>query len=277
MKAVPILLSGLPGQMCQEVLRAAQDQEDIEIYPRALGSERHAGPYASSEGNFEVVPPAHHRSCLIDAQKSHPGIVVVEFSTPQSVERNVELFCTVGMPFVCGTTGSNSEKLSTFVAESSTTAVIAVNMAAEIVLLQAMWEWAANEFPGLLSEAHLKVTESHQSKKRDVSGTAIRLGQSFAKLGMAFDINAVESIRDPERQRRLGVPDEFLGGHGWHRYQIDVPKSHTHIELIHNVCGRSAYARGALLAAHFLRRKMQEGASGRCFSMLDVMRGTGSA
>jgi 4-hydroxy-tetrahydrodipicolinate reductase len=53
-----------------------------------------------------------------------------------------------GMPFVMGTTGGDREKLIQTVRDSTICAVIAPNMAKQIVGIQAMMEYAATTFPG---------------------------------------------------------------------------------------------------------------------------------
>ena len=57
--------------------------------------------------------------------------------------------------------------------------------------------------------------ESHQKTKQEASGTEKRFSELFRKAG-AVTLYPVQMVRDEESQRALGIPKEFLGGHGWH-------------------------------------------------------------
>lgn len=269
----PLVLSGLPGKMARAIIYAANNRPEVGLCVEGLGSEGHSGVCEIEHRSFRVVPPAQHRDLLLRLRDEHPGLVAVDYSTPQSAAPNAELLSELNVPFVMGTSGCNAALMQEIVRSSETCAVIAANMAPEIVMVQAMFEWAAGEFPGVLRGSRLMVVESHQASKRDTSGTAKAIGASLEKLGAPFDVDAIHKIRDPEAQRKIGVPTEHLEGHGWHRYSVDVPHSQVHLEFVHNVCGRAVYAEGALRAALFLSRKASEGARGRCYSMLDVLRG----
>ena len=37
----------------------------------------------------------------------------------------------------------------------------------------------------------------------------------------AFAENDIIKERDPEDRKRLGYPEEYLEGHGWHTYSLD--------------------------------------------------------
>ncbi|CAM6039818.1 unnamed protein product [Sphagnum compactum] len=55
----------------------------------------------------------------------------------------------------------------------------------------------------------MQVTESHQSSEVDTSGTAKAVISSFQKLGLPFNLDQIEMVRDPEEQvTRMGVPSE---------------------------------------------------------------------
>lgn len=80
--------------------------------------------------------------------------------------------------------------------------------------------------------------------------------------------------RDPEVQRsEWGVPEPYLGGHGWHTYALRSEDGTVFFQFTHNVNGRDIYARGTVDAIRYLAKKVDEGAKGRVFSMIDVLRG----
>jgi 4-hydroxy-tetrahydrodipicolinate reductase len=171
-----------------------------------------------------------------------------------------------------GTTGGDRDRLEEAVRQSSTAAVIAPNMAKQIVGFQAMMAHAARLFPGLFEGYSLEIKESHQKGKADTSGTAKAMVKYFNDLGIAFVEADIHKEREPERQKTLwGIPEEFLTGHGWHTYTLTSADGTVRFEFSHNVNGREVYARGSLDAIAYLHVKLRQGARGKVFSMIDVL------
>eukprot|EP00879_Flechtneria_rotunda_P022488 GHRR01023739.1.p1 GENE.GHRR01023739.1~~GHRR01023739.1.p1 ORF type:complete len:142 (+),score=38.93 GHRR01023739.1:725-1150(+) len=136
-----------------------------------------------------------------------------------------------------------------------------------------MMEMMAEQFPGAFAGYTLKVTESHQSSKKDTSGTAKAIVASFQKLGLNTDVSQIEMVRDREQQLdRMRVPEGALLGHAFHTYQLVSPDGSVSFEFQHNVCGRTIYAEGTVDATLFLARQIGNGASQRLYNMVDVLR-----
>jgi hypothetical protein len=70
-----------------------------------------------------------------------------------------------------------------------------------------------------------------------------------------------------------GIPEEHLSGHAWHTYTLISADGTTRFEFTHNVNGREIYGLGTLDALAYLDRKIAAGASGRVFTMIDVLKG----
>jgi 4-hydroxy-tetrahydrodipicolinate reductase len=70
-----------------------------------------------------------------------------------------------------------------------------------------------------------------------------------------------------------GIPPEYLSGHGWHTYTLISVDKTAKFEFTHNINGREIYAEGTLDAVLFLKQKLAQGAKGRVFSMIDVLKG----
>jgi 4-hydroxy-tetrahydrodipicolinate reductase len=173
-----------------------------------------------------------------------------------------------------GTTGGDREALLSTVENSGIAAVIAPNMAKQIVGFQAMMAWAADTFPGLFNGYAITVQESHQKGKADTSGTARAMMGYFNRLGLKCSAEDIEQERDPEIQvHKWGIPEEHLVGHGWHTYTLTSDDQTVKFQFTHNVNGREIYARGTLDAVIFLHESIQQGVRGKVFSMMDVLRG----
>ncbi len=137
-----------------------------------------------------------------------------------------------------------------------------------------MFEFAAENFPGLFTGYTLSVKESHQKGKADTSGTAKAVVKSFNDLGVDFTTDQIAMERDPEiQEKQWGIPRAFLGGHGWHTYSLLSPDETVRFEFTHNINGREVYAPGAMDAVVFLDGKIKRGETGRVYSMIDVLKG----
>ena len=268
---IPLLLSGLPGPMAAEVAVLAQAAPDLRLLPVGLSSgARHGSRVTIAADDIRLVAPGR------EAVDAPTGTIAVDFSTPGAALDNARWFIDRGLPFVMGTTGFDANELRTRVAGAGLTAVVAPNMAAPIVMIQAALRWLADEFSGGCAgtDAELTVRESHQQSKRDTSGTARALVASFRRLGIEFEPDRIECLRDPERQRReLDIPEAFLDAHAFHRYELACAADTVGIVLEHNVVGRRVYAEGTLAAVRFLQRRIAAGETGRIFDMEDVLRG----
>ena len=81
-------------------------------------------------------------------------------------------------------------------------------------------------------------------------------------------------MRDPDVQKTLwAIPEEYLSGHGWHTYSLVSEDQTVKFEFTHNVNGREVYVRGTVDAILYLSEKVQAGARGQIFTMIDVLRG----
>ena len=166
------------------------------------------------------------------------------------------------------------KKLEETVNSSAIAAVIAPNMAKQIVGFQAMMAYAADTFPDLFKGYSLEIRESHQKGKADTSGTAKAMVGYFNGLGIPYSEDQIIKIRDPEAQSsRWGIPQEHLGGHGWHTYSLVSEDRTVRFEFTHNVNGRMVYTHGTLDALLFLSAKVDAGVKGKMFNMIDVLKG----
>ena len=271
---ITIVLSGAPGKMITEIATLAQEPANRTLFhvaPFAIAGESRRGQrYDLAPGlNVELLAPTDLPAAL-DRHGLHRALII-DYSTPHVALDNIRCFIGADVSFVMGTTGYDRTEAEKMIRSSSINAVLAPNMAAPIVALQALLADAARRFPGVLDGWDLQIRESHQQTKRDVSGTARAIQPLLEKLG-AGGINAIESIRDPETQRAIGVPPTALGGHGWHWYTMHSPAGDTALEFSHRVNGRRIYAEGTLRAARYLARHAQTN-HGAIYSMIDVLEG----
>ncbi|PWA58430.1 dihydrodipicolinate reductase [Artemisia annua] len=271
--ALPIMVNSCMGKMGEAVIEAGISA-GLHIVPASFGVQKDAGKTVEVGGkNIQVYGPSDRDTTLASIVEQYPNLIVVDFTVPNAVNENAELYCKSGVPFVMGTTGGDRDLLYKTVQDANLYAVISPQMGKQVVAFLAAMDIMSKQFPGAFSGYTLEVSESHQATKLDTSGTAKAVISCFQKLGVDFDIDQVQLIRDPKQQvEMVGVPEEHLNGHAFHMYHLTSPDGTVSFEFQHNVCGRSIYAEGAIDAALFLAKKIQSKADKKIYDMIDVLR-----
>jgi 4-hydroxy-tetrahydrodipicolinate reductase len=275
MNRIKLMVNGLPGNMAANVAKHAIEDNRFELITLSLtGPEITDTETIIDSVSFDLIQPRDRDQSILAIKDKEGLFLSVDYTHPSAVNSNAEFYCRHGLPFVMGTTGGDRQDLEETVRTSSTSGVIAPNMAKQIVGFQAMMEYAANTFSDLFKGYSLEIKESHQKGKADTSGTAKAMVRYFTSLGLAFAENDIKKERDPNIQKTVwGIPEEYLEGHGWHTYSLDSEDKTVRFEFTHNVNGRDVYAQGTLDALIYLDKKVAEGAQGQVFSMIDVLKG----
>jgi len=177
--------------------------------------------------------------------------VAIDFSTAASVPINAVALARRGISLVIGTTGWSTDEAAVRAAieESGVGIVAAPNFSAGVVVFEAIVAHAATlfaqreDFGAFLHETH------HRAKADAPSGTAILLKRSMENAGFNRPIDVSSS--------RVGfVP-------GTHTVGFDGPAES--VTLTHAARDRTAFARGALIAATWVQGKRG------WFTMRDVL------
>ena len=271
MKRISVMVNGLPGKMATNVVKhlladsrfhlvlSSQTGEDVRRQTAGVGD----------VGAF-LIHPKEMKDELAKIKYVAPGMIIVDYTHPSAVIENAKLYCKNHIPFVMGTTGGDRELLIETVNKSSVHAVIAPNMAKQIVVFQDMMRYAAETYPNAFKGYTLEIVESHQSGKADTSGTAKAMIEYFNELGIPFTKDQIKMVREPEEQINVGIPREALKGHGWHTYVLKSEDGSVLFKFTHNVNGRDVYSRGTLDAIIYLDKKRRSLENSRAYSMMDV-------
>jgi len=277
MQPIKVMVNGLPGNVAHIVARHLIMDPRFELLPYSMtGPEIQESVHQVESLSLELIGPDSKVSKINTIKAQQGPFLSVDFTHPSAVNPNAEFYCQAGLPFVMGTTGGDRRQLVESVTSSSITAVIAPNMAKQIVGFQAMMEYAADTFPALFEGYTLEVKESHQNGKADTSGTARAMVAYFNRLGVPFSEDQIVKVRDPEiQQTRWGIDEKYLTGHGWHTYTLVSNDRTVRFEFTHNINGREIYGRGTLDALLYLSEKVAAGVSGQVFTMIDVLKKKG--
>ncbi len=235
-----VMVNGIPGSMAVEVANCLDpypdSKERLGLLSVAFSSAQHhdkmrllGKPICAP---VYLIGPAEREQAVRRVREERGSFIAVDYTLPAAVNDNVDFYCRQRIPFVMGTTGGDRSALERRVRDSEIVAVIAPNMATQIVALQAFMEEYARLHSYSLRGGSIAITESHQQKKADTSGTAKAMVDHFGRLGFPCRAAEIRKIRDPEQQRRMGIPEAYLGGHGWHTYHLRTPASTAALEQL---------------------------------------------
>ena len=196
---INVMVIGLPGNMATHAAKRILKEKNIQLLPYSItGSDVDAKTLKLYDYEIELIKEndIERKNVII---KENTPFIAIDYTEPNAVHKNIEYYCRNDINFIMGTTGVVINKIKQNIEESNICAVIAPNMAKQIVALQAMLEFAAIHFPNCFAGYDLKITESHQKNKLDTSGTARAMIDYFNKLGMEFEESEIEKIRDPNQ------------------------------------------------------------------------------
>ncbi len=281
MENLCLMINGLPGKVAMTIASHAINDDRFTLVPYSL-----TGPDIQDEfctintENIRLVLPRDRSRLIPEICRRYPGVISVDFTHPTAVNDNARFYVENSLPFVMGTTGGDRQALMETVVKGSIPALIAPNMAKQIVGFQAMMTYASETFPDLFKGYTLTVEESHQKSKADTSGTARAMVGCFNQLGIPFSDGDIKMERDPGIQREVWkIPEQHLDGHAWHTYTLTSPDGSACFQFKHNINGRQIYIQGTLDGALFLHdqvKGLQTGDSpssrGRIYTMIDVLK-----
>lgn len=209
-------------------------------------------------------------SIAVTVHESHSGLpaeqlaetlrtadVAIDFTAAEAVRRNVEACMLAEIPVVVGTTGWDNERseIERIVSEAGGTLVFGANFSIGVNLFYKIAKFSASllsKFP----EYEVFIEEQHHSQKKDSpSGTALKLKEVVSKE--LFPSDTDENIQIAAT-RAGNIP-------GTHRIGFDGPADQILLE--HSARNREGFARGAMLAAEWIRGKKG------FFEFTDVMEG----
>lgn len=176
---VNVMINGIPGKMALETAIVCLDR-GYNVLPFGLTGPDTSFSHVKVQGHTRSIEielikgpdSAIVANVLQKMKEANPNMIVVDYTHPSAILGNLEYYVSQNCDFVMGTTGGDPEKMKEIFHKGTNFAVIAPNMAKQIVALQASIIAAAKRFPKSFKDYKLTVTESHQHTKADTSGTA---------------------------------------------------------------------------------------------------------
>jgi 4-hydroxy-tetrahydrodipicolinate reductase len=203
------------GKLVQRL--ATEAGHEVEIAPSLRGEERSVPAFAGFIKGHDVA---------------------IDFSVGDAVKNNVLASLEAGVPLVEGATGwrDQEEEIRQLVEENKGALVYGANFSVGVNLFYRMAKEAAKLF-GPIIEYDLFIEEAHHKRKRDApSGTALVL-KDLAEKASGRDV-PVSSTR---------------AGHIPGTHMIGFDSIADQITLTHTARSREGFARGAILAAEWIK------------------------
>ena len=189
--------------------------------------------------------------------------VAIEFSTPEAAVANITMCIEHQIPVVCGTTGwldklslikkTCEERNGTFLYASNFSVGVNLFFSLNEKLAKLMAPW--DDYSVSLEEIH------HLEKKDAPSGTAITIADSIIAKTQNIEGWSLESNKDNTLHISAKRIADVKGTHTV-TYESDIDE----IAITHKAKNRIGFAKGALLAADFIKDKKG------LFTMQDVLK-----
>lgn len=161
---ISVMVNGMPGPMALEVAKACLDR-GFNLLPMGF-----TGPnqpdHITVQGlktfvDVELVagPGISDTAgkALSILKELHPNLVIVDYTHPSAILNNLACYVENDCDFVMGTTGGDSVKMMEIFGKGKNKAVIAPNMAKQIVALQAALQEMSTRFPKSFADYKLTV------------------------------------------------------------------------------------------------------------------------
>lgn len=205
------------------------------------------------ERKHEVVLKVDETNAkTITADDLRKGDVAIEFSTPHTVESNINKCFEAGLPIVVGTTGwyDNFEKIKSECIKSNNTLFYATNFSVGVNLFFKVNKYLAelmNNYP----DYNVSMEEIHHIHKLDKpSGTAITLAEQIIQKINRKTGWSIEN-QNPETLFIKDIREGEVPGTHIIKYSSPIDD----IEIMHKAHNRKGFALGAVLAAEFAHNK----------------------
>ncbi len=249
-----IAVAGAAGRMGQRIIAFVSDNSKLRL---GAAYEFSSHPKVGEDSGL-TAGISSNGIAISDSSLAALGCkVLIDFTTPDSTEKNVAFCVENGINLVVGSTGL-SEKIKEDIKKASQkiAVVFAPNMGVGInVLLSVVRDIAKR----LGDDYDIEIIEAHHNKKKDSpSGTALGLAEAVAEgIGVSLSeavVNGRHGLVGARPKREIGI-HAVRGGDIIGEHTVLFAGPGEKIEISHSVVTRDVFAKGAVKAAEFLLDK----------------------
>lgn len=238
---IRVVVAGASGRMGETVVEAVNGADGLIL----VATVDTRTPETASKDGLVMT------SSLAEAIELSRPDVLIDFTVPASVERNVEVALAAGVHCVVGTTGLDEVALGRLesLIPANTCLFIAPNFAIGAVLMMNFARQAARYMPGV------EIIEIHHPAKLDSpSGTAIRTAQMIATARQDSGIKTTPAADEnsPARGTKIdgvSVHSVRLPGMVAHQ-EVVFSDTGQSLTIRHDSFDRTAFMPGVVAACH---------------------------
>lgn len=250
-----VIIMGAAGKMGRTLVSMVLNDKSFKLVG-AIEDSRH--PLIGEDAGLLVG--AHKCGVLISGSLESvikDAHAIIDFTTPSATLRHLRTAARHKKTMVIGTTGFNGkQKAEIKKITKKIPIVMAPNMSVGMnVLFQLSFLLSTT----LGDEYDVEITEAHHRYKKDApSGTALELANRVAE-GLKIDasrssIYGRKGLTGARKKGTIGI-HAIRGGDIIGEHTVSFMADGERIELTHKASSREAFARGALLGSHYLRKK----------------------
>lgn len=197
---------------------------------------------AKDSDSFEVVSVSYRKSLpaqagtdALDLEGIKAADVAIDFTSKDVLLKNVEAVAKLGVNMVVGTTGwqEDLEKVKKIVEKNNIGFIYSPNFSVGVNIFFKMMDFAAKMFEKFPEYEAYGQEVHHKAKLDSPSGTALKIASKVKGL----NFSSVRAGRNP----------------GFHEVVFD--SAADSITLSHQAHSRVGFAKGALVAAEFIKNK----------------------
>lgn len=264
---IKVIVAGACGRMGSRVCSLVLAEKDMEL----AGAVERQGHASLGKDMRELLGLGRTGIILQENLKEviDSGLVIIDFSAPESTLAHLRLAVEHKTAMVIGTTGF-SQKQAAEIKDlaQNIPCLLSPNMSLGVNLL---FKVAGDVARALGDEYDIEIVEAHHRRKKDApSGTAKRLAEILSEArGQSLEDVAVygrKGMTGERPKKAIGI-HSVRGGDIVGDHKVIFAGEGERVELIHRAHSRDTFARGAILAARFVA-----GAPKGLYSMQDVLK-----
>jgi 4-hydroxy-tetrahydrodipicolinate reductase len=224
---IKLAVSGCLGRMGQAITRLALQDKAFK-----LSALLERADHPQSKSSFHGIMVRANSDALKGSD------VLIEFTQPEATIMNLKTCMQYGVRMVIGTTGLSADQINEIKKASKKIPIIfSSNMSVGVNIVFRLTQMVAEKTG---SSYKFRITEAHHIHKKDSpSGTA----KTIAEIAEKYSCQKIEKI-DAIRE------GEIIGDH-----KITFESAEDIIAIEHHAKNRDIFAKGALVAAKFLKDK----------------------
>ena len=262
MSLTKLCIVGACGRLGKSIIQESIDNFEI-VGDVETSNSPHIGKSLTSlriiESDIQITSSDNLSSAISDAD------VTISATIPDSELVNAPIYVNNNKKIIIGTTGFSEKQYSDLVSiiNGKVPSVITSNFSIGMNFLYRLSKLVGQ----LPDEFEISINEKHHSKKIDSpSGTALSLAKIISESKGYEDLVFDRSKHGKRKTSELDVTSERLGGTpGIH--EVSIAGQYEILRLEHIAFSRSAFARGALVAARWLNDISES----QIYSMQDVI------